>query len=434
MPVQNSQDLLDLEPRKRIDPSVSRRRNALIAFFLIPGIVLASWVTRTPAIRDAIHASIAEMGLVLLGLSFGSLAGVLGAGRIVSRIGTKATALIGLGLTVASLLTITIGVLSNSALVVTIGLTLFGLGMGMCEIAINIDGAEVERQMGRSVMHVLHGSYSLGTLCGALIGLAFNALDVPVSTHLTAVGVLVIPAILYFARYLPSGFGKLSTAAARHDSVPLTNSQNGRKVWCDPVLLLIGFIAFGMALAEGTANDWLPIFMVDEHRMSESFGALTFVIFAVCMTLGRLCGGALVDRLGRTAALRISAFLAAAGIALAAFGSGQLLAAVAVLLWGIGTSLAFPLAISAAGQSGPNTAMRVQIVAVIGYIALLVGPPALGFVGEHASLRIALVIVLCIVVMVVLAGSAVSERRAAGDTHTGGRQDSKISTNNTSTQ
>lgn len=442
MPLQNTQEPLNNRVRASSNRANVQRRNALVTFFLIPGIAMASWVTRTPAIRDAIDASLAEMGLVLLGLSLGSLIGVLGSGRVVARVGTKATSLTGLWLTVASLICIATGVLLRSAPIVTLGLALFGLGMGMCEIAVNIDGAEVERRMQRSVMHVLHGSYSLGTLLGALIGLALNTLDVPVALHLLAVAALVAPGIVCFARYVPTGFGKRETPAAQHSETqhPTNEQQHAASeaesqhmtiqvarsartapatelpLWRDPRLLLIGFIAFGMALAEGTANDWLPIFMVDEHGTTESFGALTFALFAACMTLGRLGGGAFVDHLGRATSLRLSALLAAVGVGLAAFGSGQILAAIAVVCWGIGTSLAFPLAISAAGQSGSHPATRVQIVAVLGYIALLVGPPALGFVGEHTSLRIAFMIVLGIITAVLLAAPAVGGKDAAVST------------------
>ncbi len=385
-------------------PELVRRQRALTAFFLIPGVAMASWVTRTPAIRDSIHASLSEMGLVLLGLSLGSLIGVLGSGRVVSRIGTRATSVTGLWLTVMSLITITLGSAFGSAITVAAGLALFGLGLGMCEISINIDGAELERQIGRSVMHVLHGSYSLGTLLGALIGLALNALHVPIAIHLLAVAALVSPAIIIFSRDVPGGFGISITAATR------TPTRTGPPLWRDPRLLLIGFIAFGMALTEGTANDWLPIIMVDEHGASETFGAFAFLVFAACMTLGRLGGGAFVDRIGRSWALRLSALLAALGIALAAFGHGPVIAGIAAVLWGIGTSLAFPLAISAAGESEQDAAQRVQLVAVLGYIALLVGPPLLGFVGEHAGMRTALVLVLGLVAAVIAASPAIGKR------------------------
>ena len=36
-------------------------------------------------------------------------------------------------------------------------------------------------------------------------------------------------------------------------------------MWRDAQLLLIGVIVLAMAFAEGSANDWLPLLMVDGH-------------------------------------------------------------------------------------------------------------------------------------------------------------------------
>lgn len=46
---------------------------------------MASWATRTPAIRDILSVSIAEMGGVLFGLSIGSMSGILCSAWLVKR-------------------------------------------------------------------------------------------------------------------------------------------------------------------------------------------------------------------------------------------------------------------------------------------------------------------------------------------------------------
>ena len=79
--------------------------------------------------------------------------------------------------------------------------------------------------------------------------------------------------------------------------------------------------------------------------------------------------------------------------------SDTVLAAVAaVVLWGLGASLGFPLALSAAGEGGGDPARRVAFAATVGYVALLVGPPVIGFLGEHSGLRTALIAPLVLVV------------------------------------
>lgn len=367
-----------------------RRRRALFVYFFIPGLALASWVTRTPAIRDGIAASIAQMGLVLLGLSLGSMTGVLCAGRLVARHGTRWTALLGLWLVFASLWTMGLGTVLGRPWVVAAGLAFFGLGMGCAEIAINMEGAEVERLLGRPVLHALHGCFSLGTLAGALLGYALSGLGVPVAWHLAGVALLVVPMIAGFRQDLPEGAGRAVGPAG----VAVADRPGA---WAQRRVLLIGLIVFAMALAEGAASDWLPILMVDEHGFSQAAGSLIFVAFAAAMTAGRFGGGMLLRRFGRVAVLRLCAGLGALGIAFVVFGHQPLLAAAAVFLWGIGASLGFPLALSAAGEGGEGGAERVKAVAIIGYVAMLVGPPMLGFLGEAHGLRAAMLLVLLLV-------------------------------------
>ncbi len=170
-----------------------------------------------------------------------------------------------------------------------------------------------------------------------------------------------------------------------------------------------------MALAEGSANDWLPLLMIDAHGFSHTSGSLIYVGFAAGRTVGRFAGSYIVNLFGRTAILKFSAVSAALGLLLIIVTHTQWLAALAVILWGIGASLGFPLTISAAGATGENRSVRVTIAAIIGYIAFLVGPPALGFIGEHAGLRIAMLPVLFMVILAFFCTSAASEKKPPQD-------------------
>ncbi|WP_111467002.1 MFS transporter [Microbacterium suaedae] len=385
-------------------------RNALFVLFLLPGIGIASWVTRTPDVRDLLSASTAEMGLILFGLSIGSMIGILGSGPLVSRFGTRPMIAVGAMIVALGVATAGAGSAAGSGPVVALGLALVGLGMGGGEVAMNVDGAEVERLLGRSVMPTLHGFFSLGTVLGAVVGMLLTAISFPVGWHLGIVAVAMAIVVVAAIRSVPSGFGKRSASAA--------NERSPRpRVWRDPNLLLIGGIILALAMAEGTANDWLPLLMVDGHGFDAALGSATYVVFAASMTIGRFLGGGFVDRFGRAAVLAGSALLGALGLAVIIFVDSQIAAAVAVILWGVGTSLGFPVAISAAGDSGPDSAARVSFAATIGYIAFLVGPPVLGFLGEHFGLRTALVVVLCLVAIAIFLsrGARTVTDRASAD-------------------
>ncbi|MET9387698.1 MFS transporter [Streptomyces sp. NPDC002928] len=392
-----------------IDSAVRRRRSALFIFFLIPGLSISSWVTRTPDVRDRLDASTSEMGLILFGLSVGSMLGVLASGPLVSRFGPRPVIGAGTTLIVLSMLLIGTGTAATSAPAVTVGLFLFGAGMGGGEVAVNVDGAEVERLTRRTVLPVLHGFFSLGTVIGACVGIICTAVAVPVLWHLAAVALTSVALFAHAYRAIPTADAK-TLGTAEHTE----NAEERQRpaVWKDRRLLLIGGIVLTMALAEGAANDWLPLLMVDGHDMNPALGSAVYAGFAAAMAIGRFGGGLVIDRFGRAVVVRASALSAALGLAIVIFADAPVLAGAAVFLWGLGASLGFPLALSAAGDSGPHSTARVSLVATIGYVAFLVGPPGLGFLGDHYGLRTAMIVVLVLVAVAILLAPAVNTRHA----------------------
>ena len=376
--------------RKTFVSSVRARKVALASLFLVFGMGMASWVTRTPDMRDTLGASTAQMGLVLLGLSIGSMLGVLCSGPAVSKFGARAVIRVGASAVVMSMPVIAVGAFAASGWVVAAGLCVFGAALGGSEVALNVEGAETEHLTGRSFLPLLHGFFSLGTVIGALVGAASTAANIPVSIHLSAIGAASAVVVVLAVPQLPAATGR----TARRKGEP---TESRRQVWSDPTLLLIGVVIFAMALAEGTANDWLPLVLVDGHGFDAAAGSTIFILFAAAMTAGRFVGGWFIDKFGRIVVLCASALFAVLGLALVASVDDQTTVVAAVLLWGMGASLGFPVAISAAGGSRPDASERVAAVSVIGYLAFLVGPPVLGFVGEGFGLRGALMIPLAFV-------------------------------------
>ncbi|MEU6181792.1 MFS transporter [Streptomyces coeruleorubidus] len=398
-----------------VDRAVRRRRRALFLLFFLPGIAMSSWVTRTPDVRDQLNLSTGQMGLVLFGLSIGSMIGILCSGRFVSRFGTRPVIALGTLLIIAGTVVIGMGSAVRSAPLVTAGLCLFGGGMGGGEVAVNVDGADVERITGTAVLPTLHGCFSLGTVIGGSAGMAATAVAFPVHWHLTVVALVATGMLVHALRAVPAAIG-ISAAPSTPGPGRVPGQPSKPQVWKDRKLLLIGAIVLAMALAEGAANDWLPLLMVDGHGLDAAMGSLVFVGFAAAMTLGRFSGSFFLSRFGRATVVRASAVSGAVGLLLVIFADNPVVAATAVLFWGLGASLGFPVALSAAGDSGPDQTARVSLVAVIGYVAFLVGPPALGFLGDHYGLRSAMVVVLVFVAAAILIAPAADTRDRAATT------------------
>lgn len=398
--------------------SLNRRRIALLALFFVPGIAMASWVTRTPSIRDALGVSTAEMGFVLFGLSIGSMLGILSSGPLVTRWGARPIIFTGTLGVVLSMPIVGVGTALAQPLLVAAGLLVFGAGMGTGEVAMNVEGAEYEATSARTFLPAMHGFFSLGTVVAAILGIVATALAFPVPIHLTLIGIIAAIILALSMKHIPHGTGRVTpgrnpsneadTAAEAGaessglaGSGPRGSTRKSAPVWRDPRLLIIGVVVLGMALAEGTANDWLPLLMVDGHGFDPALGSSVYAIFAASMTIGRLLGGRIVARFGRTKVLFTSGVFGLIGIGLISFVDNQIIAATAVILWGLGTSLGFPVALSTAGDSGPHPAKRVATVSTIGYLAFLAGPPALGILGEEVGLRGALVIPMSVIVIVI---------------------------------
>ncbi|ENC6356292.1 TPA: MFS transporter [Salmonella enterica] len=382
--------------------ALKRRTWALFMFFFLPGLLMASWATRTPAIRDILSVSTAEMGAVLFGLSIGSMSGILCSAWLVKRFGTRKVIRTTMTCAVGGMVILSVALWCASPLIFALGLAVFGASFGAAEVAINVEGAAVERELNKTVLPMMHGFYSFGTLAGTGVGMALTALSVPPNIHIILAAAVAIAPIFIAIRAIPDGTGKNASEDAHLQ-------EKGLPFYRDIQLLLIGVVVLAMAFAEGSANDWLPLLMVDGHGFSPTSGSLIYAGFTLGMTVGRFTGGWFIDRYSRVTVVRASALMGALGIGLIIFVDSDWVAGVSVILWGLGASLGFPLTISAASDTGPDAPTRVSVVATTGYLAFLVGPPLLGYLGEHYGLRSAMMVVLALVILAALVAKAVAK-------------------------
>ncbi|MDJ0377477.1 MFS transporter [Cryobacterium sp. PH31-L1] len=391
-------------------PALLGWRNAVFATFFVAGLGLASWMSRVPAVRDGLGLDTAQVGILIFGLSAGSVIGLLIAAGLLARVGARRAMLLSVSMSATGLVLMGAGVsLLPSAPFVFAALAVFGVGMGSLDVMMNVEGAAAERAIGRTLMPLMHACFSLGTVVGALGGAAASAWQVSVFWHLLVIAVLVLGTIVLAVRFLPVGVENAEPADARRQ--PWRDRlRDSLAVWRDRKLLLIGVIVLGMTFAEGSANDWLALASVDGHGFSNTDGAIVFGVFVAAMTVGRVLGGPVLDRFGRVVVLRACAGIGIAGLVLFILAPNTPLVYVGTILWGIGASLGFPVGMSAAADDTKNAAARVSAVAIIGYFAFLVGPPVLGLLGEAWGILNALYLIL---VLMVLAGLAAPAARPA---------------------
>ena len=391
---------------------VVRWRNALFVVFGLSGLAVATWLGRVPAVRDVLGATTLEMGLLVTGLSVGSIVGITFSSHLIAALGARRTVLaslgtVAVGLTIAGLSTdLGVGFVG-----IVLGLAVFGLGNGLCDVGMNVSGAAAERVLGKTVMPLFHAAFSLGTMVGALLSAGAEALDVPVSVHVIVLAVAIAATALVVTRWMQSE--DLGHAPVEGDAAGASGTTGGWRsrlaVWRTPGTVLIGLIVLGMATAEGSANDWLALAMVDGHGLENAAGTVVFFVFVTAMTITRVAGSPLLDRFGRVPMLRFSAVSAALGLLLVIVAPEPWLAIVGVVFWGAGSALGFPVGLSAAADDSRNAAARVSAVATIGYVAFLAMPPVIGFLGEHVGLLNGLWVVLVLIAVAGLASGAARE-------------------------
>lgn len=372
--------------------------------FAAGGFAFASWASRIPQVKSRLGLDPSQLGLVLLVIAAGSVIALPLAGPVVSHFGSRRTVAVSALLAGVGLVTVAIGDQISVAPVLP-GLFLFGVAAGGWDVAMNVQGAIVERRLGRAIMPRFHAGFSLGTVAGALGGAAMVAVGVSVTAHLIVVGIAVGAGVpIAVRRFLAEPIDRDRAAA----SPGADAARVSLAAWREPRTLLIGIFVLGFAFAEGSGNDWISVAMIEGHRAGPVVGTFALAAFLAAMTTGRWFGPWLLDRYGRVSVVRGLAVVAVAGLALFAFGPSIEVAFAGAVLWGAGVALGFPVGMSAGADDPELAAPRVSVISSIGYCAFLGGPPLIGFLGQRYTVLHALAAV--IVILLLAAGLAGSVR------------------------
>ena len=130
-------------------PDVDRRAvdaaiRATYAAFIATGFAFSTWASRIPQVKDRLDLGPSALGLVLLAIAAGSVPALPLSGPIVSRFGSRRTVTVMSILAGTALVVVALGYRVGVAPVV-VGLFAFGVGTGSWDVAMNVQGALVER-------------------------------------------------------------------------------------------------------------------------------------------------------------------------------------------------------------------------------------------------------------------------------------------------
>jgi MFS family permease len=381
-------------------PSLLHTRNAVAASFALNGFCFATLFSRLPDIRSGLDLDNASLGLLLLAISAGSIVALPLSGRLIDRFGATAVTRFGAIVVAVGMTVAMTGVVTDVIALTAVGFLLNGVGIAVWDVSMNVEAAEVERQLGRTIMPRFHAGWSLGSFAGAAIGVPMAAVHAPLLLHVPVFAALAaVGAWRAAGTYLP----------------PVITHEERQAVsfspWREPRTLAIGVMVLAFALSEGAANDWLSLALIDGYDVRHWVGVTGFTLFVCSMMAGRLYGPILLDRFGRAPVLWGCSAAGFVGILLVVFGGAVAPVALGIVVWGLGASLGFPVGMSAAADDPLRAARRVSVVSTIGYSAFLAGPPLLGLLADHVGTLRTLLVIAGLMVFAAVTVFATREQR-----------------------
>jgi len=352
-------------------------RVALTFVFLADGVMVGSWASRIPAVKDGLGLTTSQLGVALFAMSLGALVSMPLAGWLDERVGSARIALVAL-LGGGSSLWLA-GVAGSLGALVG-ALALFGAGFGAVNVAGNAQGIALERAYGRSILSSFHAAFSAGGLIGAAAGGLAAARGVEPPAHFAAVAVTLALVAFGAGRLLPRADVGCETFAL---------------VRPPRALLLLGCAAFFTLLAEGAAADWSAVYLRGSLGSTAAFAALGYTAFSLAMVASRLAGDRLDETIGPAALAGGGGVVSAVGLAVALAIGTTPAALVGFAAMGAGLGVMVPVIFRTAGTTpGVTPGIGIAAVSTIGFLGFLAGPPAIGIAADVIGLRAALAVVV----------------------------------------
>jgi MFS family permease len=381
---------------------MSGPRAAVASAFLIHATVSGTWAPRLPAIKESLALSDGELGTALVGLAIGLVAGTRLAGAPIDRFGSRPFMRFGFPFLAATLL---LPGLAGSGVGLFAALLVLGVASGALDVAMNAQGIEVERVLGKPILSGLHGLWSVGLGLGAGVAALAAAAGVDPLPHFAFVAaVLALASVVLLRGLLP----------AEHHVRDEHEREGGAAVHWTLPLALLGVITFCSFVGEGSASDWSAVYMTQELGSSQALGALAFAAFAVTMAAARFAADPLRARLGNVTLVRGGSLIAAAGMALGLIVHEPFAAILGFALLGLGLSAVVPIAFASAGDIDRRATGRlVGRVATVGYVGSVAGPIAIGWLADGTSLRTSLGLVVVLAIVIAACASATTTSRHA---------------------
>lgn len=366
-------------------------------FFGCLGLVYASLMARSPALKLQNGVDEAQFGMALLCLGVGGVVALPIAGGVTIRIDSRVTLLIG---TLWLLLAFPCAGFAQQAWQLYMAFLVIGAGIGFSEVPMNTQAMLLEQQWGRACMSTMHAMFSLGGLAGSVLGSCFIACGFSPLWHFVTMAMVL-------ACLLPRAYPHLRADPGTRSAGSRQNANQAVRRFIPWPILLCGLMALCSYASEGSVAEWGSLLLYQERGASESLAALAFAAFSVTMTVSRLAGDRIRDQFGNFLPLTVCAGLATIGMLIVLVSVWPWLSLLGYACMGIGLSLIVPTLFSLAGsRSDIAPAAASAAISFLGYAGQLLVPPCIGMLGREVGLSRALSVVAGLCMALVLGALA----------------------------
>jgi len=378
---------LDLPPQQRV-----------YAGFCVYSFCMGSLPPRLPDLQRMMQIKEGLLGFGLIGTAAGTLVSLSFSGPILERIGYRRSIL-----TLIPLLALLYAIASFADGSLAFFLLLFPVGIviGGIEIILNLEADRTEHLIGHRIMNRAHAFWSFGFFSAGIISALVAQSGLSPRIHLfLMVPVVTLGVVSILGRFDPAPH-RTGTSNEKPPQVAV------------PTMAIMALVAVTLSamIMEGAGIDWAAIYMRDVFAVPPFLSGFAVALGAGAQALTRFFADPFVERYSPTAVSRALLRVLGVGALLVFFAPSDWLALVGFAMMGVGTSVIFPLAMSAAAQLTDRPAStNVASLAQISFVAFLLGPPLLGYVAEHFGIRWSFGIGLPLVILSIACAKALGKQ------------------------
>lgn len=260
---------------------------------------------------------------------------------------------------------------------------LASLGTGTVDVGFNTLISSLEPEIAQPTLNWLHFSYGIGALFGPLFLSRLLNLGFSWKSFYVSAAILSFWFLLLWSKQVKE---------SSHERTALTNQNKQGIVYREPIFWLLLIAIFIYVAAEVALVGWIPTYLTG-LGVSTGNASLGISVLWLGITSGRAASSRLVQVINPKTLLLILICGASIGMWGLIFATHIWLIFAVLFIIGLFLSAIFPLImLQGAALFRREVAQTASGLVVAGSFGAMIGPALLGFIGQHHSLQLGIII------------------------------------------